>query len=78
MKIVDDPMCICGQEIEDETHYFFNCPNYTNQRRQLIQITQIHNGNTDILLNGKKGSPQATNTTLFDTVVDYIDRTQRF
>ena len=78
MKIVNDPLCNCGQENEDETHYFFNCPHYTNQRRQLMQTIHIHHGEINIILNGNKDSSAATNTILFETVADYIDSTQRF
>ena len=78
MKIINDPTCSCGHEVEDEYHYFFHCPQYNEQRRNLLQLDNIHHRNTNILLNGCKGASENTNSLLFETVVDYIEKSERF
>ena len=43
-----------------------------------IQLNIIHQGNTQILLNGYKGASDKINSKLFETVVEFIEKTERF
>ena len=31
-----DPLCSCGNDIESTVHFFVHCPNFTTQRRTLL------------------------------------------
>ena len=36
LPVIDSPTCRCGFIIEDVDNFFFNCPNYTNERVTLF------------------------------------------
>ena len=54
--LVDDPMCICSNQIENCEHFFFHRSLYTTQRRDMLsQLRLLSNGlaiTTDLLLFG--------------------------
>jgi hypothetical protein len=54
LKVIDDPCCICSNEIEDCNHFFFHCHLYIVERNHLLsQLTNVVgniNITTDLLL----------------------------
>jgi hypothetical protein len=77
-SIVDSPLCSCGK-VENTYHFFFDCPNYDNQRLELFNSLPP---NCDLtlhtLLNGDDTIEQTANKSIHDSVHKYINQTKRF
>jgi hypothetical protein len=78
MHIIEDQSCECGHESEDADHFFFECPNYVNQRAVFGTIDPSITISTKTFLYGDKTNSNTDNTTLFRVVSDYIIKTKRF
>ena len=51
LHVVDDPYCICNSGVEDNYHYFCECPLYFVQRQELIRsLNDFCMFNLDIVL----------------------------
>ena len=75
----DNPSCECGFIREDAEHYFFRCPLYTNQRRQLFISTRtFHPLSSEKLLFGIENRSDEDNTVIFEHVQQFIKATKRF
>ena len=80
MKVVEEEKCDCGHDVEDVEHFFQHCTLYTNIRNTLMQ-NNIHDGlslNTHTLLYGDDNIPTKYNSLLFQRVIDYIIKSNRF
>ena len=44
----DSPQCACGDEIEDNFHYFYVCPLFIRQRIMLFHTLRNHQGILDL------------------------------
>ena len=82
-----NPLCLCGNEIENSTHHLLHCPTYTNER--LTLLNKIKNINcsilvssnaalTKILLFGNNTLSISSNTLILNSTIEYIISTQRF
>ena len=82
MHVLDNPNCVCMFRNEDAQHYFLNCPLYTTERIQLLnvitQFPEINEINTQILLFGSENLTYDQNTVIFNAVHAYIENTKRF
>ena len=73
------PSCSCTNPIEDATHYFLECPLYTDQRVNLIaDISQITEVGVDVILHGKEELPFENNIKIFQAVHEFITTSERF
>ena len=71
--------CRCGSPYEDAEHFFFRCPEYRDQRRQLfINTRSVHPLSVKKLLFGIETLNNNQNSHLFEEVQRYIKRTKRF
>ena len=79
LHVIDDPTCICSNAVEDNEHYFLNCPLYYVQRQKLFDtITPITELNIDIILNGTSELSYNNNIAIIDAVHEYIKESDRF
>ena len=74
--IVDSPLCVCG-DIENSTHFFFNCSRYTVIIQNIL-AELVHQCTLKDLLYGKEGASTTENERLFLKVQSYIIQTKRF
>ncbi len=71
--ISDSPECDCGNIIENATHYFFQCPRFSNQRLELFFNTQAYYPlTTKKLLFGIENLTNDDNSILFSEVQKFI------
>ena len=82
-----NPLCLCGNEIENSTHYLLHCPTYTNERLTLLNKIKSINCSilessdaavTKILLFGDNTLSNSSNTFILNSTIEYIISTQRF
>ena len=67
------PTCSCSEEVEDADHYFFNCPNFNNERDALLRATRdFYPLNIYILLFGDEYLTAEENTIIFTFLLVYI------
>ena len=77
-NIVDTSLRSCGS-IENNFHFLFNCPKYTEIRVELIQtLSPICTLSLKTLLFGDENLSNETNTVIFETVQKYILASKRF
>ena len=81
-----NPLCFCGNEMENSTHYLLHCPTFTNERLTLLNEISINcsilesSGAvvTKILLFGDNILSNSSNTFILNSTIEYIISTQRF
>ena len=79
LHVADSPSCSCTNPIEDATHYFLECPLYTDQRVNLIaDLSQITEVDVDVILHGKEELPFENNIKIFQAVHEFIITSERF
>jgi len=80
MHIIDNPACSCGYHMEDEFHFFFQCPLYYRQRSVLVNSLNQINVPIELntLLNGANDLSFMDNAIVIDNVFNYIGETNRF
>ena len=75
-NLVNSPLCSCG-EIENTTHFIFNCPLYSVPRQTyLAELTQ-HCTLKDLLY-GKEGVNSTVNEDVFVRVQNFIIHSKKF
>ena len=53
LHVLDEPMCSCGLDVEDNSHFFFMCPLYNNERQILFnEVNLLCDVSLDTLLFG--------------------------
>ena len=83
INVKTDPVCECGGPCENSIHYFFECPLYIQQRRQLLSGLKniVHDRiplDINLLLNGNIDLSISQNQNVFKLVHMYISQTKRF
>ena len=82
LHVVDDPYCICSNQIENCEHFFFHCHLYFSFRDQfLASLRLICNDNpitTELLLFGSDELSYEKNRQIFELVESFIDESSRF
>ena len=82
LHVIDDPFCICSNQIEDCEHFFFHCNLYRVQRVTFLQkLNRICTGvtiTTDLLLYGNDMLAKDINSQIFALVETYILESERF
>ena len=74
-----DPMCQCGNEIENAEHYFFKCSRYIDIRTSLFRATRaFHPLSVHKLLFGIANLSYNQNCLPFQAVHVYIKDSKRF
>ena len=82
-----NPLCLCGNEIENSTHYLLHCPTYTNERLTLLNKIKSINCSilessdaavTKILLFGDNTLSNSSNTIILNSAIECIISAQRF
>ena len=78
---MDDPVCICSNQIENCEHFFFHCYLYATQRvaflARLREICSV-DITTDLLLFGSNELDSDVNCQIFKLVESYIFESGRF
>ena len=81
LHVVEDAACVCGHIVEDNKHFFLDCPLYNDLRETLFNFCRT-NGiiiNVKTLLYGIGDEVnQQLNRDLFEHVHYYIQMTERF
>ena len=81
LHVVDDPVCICSNQIENCEHFFFHCYLYATQRvaflARLREICSV-DITTDLLLFGSNELDSDVNCQIFELVESYIYESGRF
>jgi hypothetical protein len=82
LHVIDDPTCICSNNIEDCDHFFFHCHMYISLRVSfLADLTNICNGipiTTNLLLFGSDQLSEENNRIIFSRVESFIMNSGRF
>ena len=79
LHVIDNPQCHCSFGIEDNHHFFFQCPLYYIQREQLKNAVQQYTTfELNVLLFGDKQLKLEQNKYIFAAVHTYIKDSQRF
>ena len=79
LHVIDNPLCHCNLGIEDNCHFFFNCPLYHIQREQLLDVVQqFTRFDLNILLFGDDQLNLEQNKVIFEAVQKYIKDSHRF
>ena len=74
-----NPACECGFQLEDPKHYFFKCPLYIIERRELfLKIRRYHPLSVQKLLYGNDNLANAENEVIFTEVQNFIKQIRRF
>ena len=77
-NIKNSPHCHCGA-VEDNKHFFFECPTYNDARAVLLNtIANIATPTIDIILSGDSSLNCAQNSIIFQAVHRFIKMTKRF
>ena len=77
-NIVNSPLCTCG-ETENSTHFFLQCPLYSNIRETLIRdMSEITDVNIEFILNGNPTLDHENNCNIFTIVHNCIHDSKRF
>ena len=80
VHLLQSPLCECGDSIEDVTHFFLHCTNYTELRRNILP--RIRSIMADItvenLLYGHSDLSFGENCTIFLLVHKFIKDSHRF
>ena len=76
----DSSQCACGDDIEDNFHYFFVCPLFIRHRITLFQTLRNYQAllDLDILLKGSQELTSEENTEIFEAVHHFITTSKRF
>ena len=79
LHVIDDAMCACNLDIEDNNHFLLYCPLYAVQRQELIRSLQdLSQFDLNILLYGDELLDIQVNKAIFAAVHLYIKATERF
>ena len=81
LHAVDDPVCICSNQIENCEHFFFHCYLYATQRVAFIaRLREICSVDitTNLLLFGSNELDSDVNCQIFELVESYIYESGRF
>ena len=79
LHVLDEPICSCGFDVEDNSHFFFSCPLYQTDRQILFnEINKICDVSLDILLYGHEDLSLDENQKIFSHVHKYIKNSNRF
>lgn len=79
LHVIDSPQCLCGALQETAFHFFFECPNFINERNLLLaQIDLIANPTVDIVLFGDTNLEDPDNVEIFQAVHTFIRESKRF
>ena len=79
IKVVDSPICACGQEDESAYHFLFVCRLYSKQRVVMIEnLYKYASPSLKLVLEGSDALTYEQNTQVFDIVHAYIRQTRRF
>ena len=77
-NIVDNPCCTCGV-IEDTYHFLFVCHQYTDLRRDLLNlVSDICQPNLNVLLWNDITLNCVQNSQIFKAVQELIIKSKRF
>ena len=82
-----NPICNCGEDIETTSHYLLHCPDYLEEKKNLLNtISRVVPNNfdfnneqlTEILLYGKEDLDNIKNISILDATINYLIETKRF
>ena len=74
-----DPMCSCGDGLEDALHYFMSCAHFADLRLHLREKVEfICNFDINTLLYGSQNLSDVENMLVFDAVHEFILDSKRF
>ena len=73
-----DSSCNCGAPNETAKHYLLECPRFSDARKETIHKLPFHLIDIKTLLYGDVHLPIKTNELVFDVVLNFINRTDRF
>jgi len=79
LHVIDEPMCDCGLEEENPTHFFFSCPTFTDIRLQLFNSISVYSHvDIKVILEGNPDLNEEQNQSIFDAVHYFIEVSNRF
>jgi hypothetical protein len=79
LKVIDSPICTCGEGYETAEHFFFHCKIYENARNNtLLKYNFLDRFNISDLLNGNKNFALKTNKHIFKVVQEFLKLSKRF
>ena len=81
LHVVDDPVCICSNQIENCEHFFFHCYLYATQHVAFIALLReicSVDITTNLLLFGSNELDSDVNCHIFELVESYTYESARF
>lgn len=79
LHVIDSAECICGFHIENNKHYLFECPLYSNIRNNMLKNIKEITGYIDeeLLLFGSTNFTYNENKSIFNSVKVFIEESNR-
>ena len=79
VNLTNSQNCICGHEIEDSYHYFFECPMYQNYRIILMnKLRKFGNLEAEDIIYGSESLELSSNKEIQILLQNFIKATNRF
>ena len=79
LRVIDSPMCACGEGIENAILYFYNCRLYAALCHKFMEeMYKIGRFTISTILYGNKPYEDKKNELYFKLVHDFIKETKRF
>ena len=79
LKVIPSSICACGGGDETHHHFFYHCPIYAAQRTILMEeLYEIGNFNIRTILFGNPDYGLAKNKLISESVLKFIESTNRF
>ena len=82
-----NPLCSCGNDVESTNHFLLHCPQFVNERRNLLSTLSNFNCSllentskvlTQILLFGNTSLSPSDSFNILRAAIDFILSTKRF
>ena len=71
------PICSCGEDIENSSHYLRHCPNYSQERITYLNIVSCFVAQlSEILLYDKEDLDNIYDTSMLDATINYLIETK--
>ena len=81
------PICSCGEDMENSSHYLLHCPDYSQERITVLNIVSCFVSNisdqyndqlSEIVLYSKEDLDNIYDTSILDATINYLVETKRF
>ena len=72
LHVIDNPACVCGEENEDPTHFFFHGQQYVEQRRETLHNMSVSETTVHDIIFGHDTLLIEENKLNMDDVIQFV------